>query len=108
MALFEIETDGHIVIALADSEEAAKERAIQWFPEERIRRVARRPRDCWVISKAALNLQPTDSTICTIARDCLATTSGDKVEAIRLYMNRTGTDLTKAQRAIESNMAMGW
>ena len=34
--------------------------------------------------------------------------SGDKVQAIRLYMSETGSDLEKARRVIESNMVMGW
>lgn len=31
-----------------------------------------------------------------------------KVNAIRLYMQKTGTDLDDARKAIESNMVMGW
>ena len=108
MPLFEIETDGHIIIALADDEFAAKEQVADWFPNERVRRLSRRPRDCWVISKAALNLTEADSKICSIARDCLTSSAGDKVQAIRLYMNRTGTALEKARRAIESSIVMGW
>jgi hypothetical protein len=46
--------------------------------------------------------------ICSIARDCLAKSSGDKVHAIRLYMHETGSDLEKARKVIESNMVMGW
>jgi hypothetical protein len=46
--------------------------------------------------------------ICSIARDCLNKSSGDKVQAIRLYMSETGSDLEKARRVIESNMVMGW
>jgi len=38
----------------------------------------------------------------------VAKSSGDKVHAIRLYMHETGSDLKRAQRAIESNMVMGW
>ncbi len=45
---------------------------------------------------------------CFTARDCLAKASGDKVHAIRLYMQHTGTDLEHARKAIESNMVMGW
>ena len=36
------------------------------------------------------------------------TSGGDKVHAIRLYMHETGADLEQAQKAIESNMVMGW
>ena len=39
---------------------------------------------------------------------CLAKASGDKVHAIRLYMQETGTDLEQARKSIESNMVMGW
>ena len=69
--------------------------------------MTKRPRDTWVISKAALGL--TGSTDpCSIARDSLATAAGDKVQAIRLYMQKTGCDLDTARKAIESNMVMGW
>ena len=42
------------------------------------------------------------------ARDCLARARGDKLHAIRLYMLDTGVDLHEAQRAIETNMSLGW
>ena len=42
------------------------------------------------------------------ARDCLARAKGDKLHAIRLYMLDTGVDLHEAQRAIETNMSLGW
>ncbi len=108
MPLFEIETDAHIIVIWAESEDQARVQSQEYFPLDRIRRVARRPRDCWVISKSALGLTEIDSKICDIARACLTSSSGDKVQAIRLYMNRTGTDLEKARRVIESNMVMGW
>jgi hypothetical protein len=108
MPLFEVETDAHIVLILAEDEDTARVQTKEHFPLDRVRRVARRPRDCWVISKAALGLTDVDNQICSVARDCLSASSGDKVQAIRLYMNRTGTDLEKARRAIESNMVMGW
>ena len=40
--------------------------------------------------------------------DCLAKAQGDKLHAVRLYMQQTGCDLDGARKAIESNMAMGW
>ena len=43
-----------------------------------------------------------------MARDCLSKAAGDKVHAIRLYMQETGTDLNDVRKAIESNMVMGW
>ena len=108
MPLFEIETDSHIIVLLSEDETAARSQAVEYFPEDRIRRVAKRPRDCWVISKSALGLTDGESNLCNIARECLTSSTGDKVQAIRLYMNRTGTDLEKARRVIESNIIMGW
>lgn len=108
MPLFEVETDGHILLILAEDEAAARKQSAEYFPLDRVRRVSKRPRDCWVISKAALGLTEMNTQVCGVARDCLADSAGDKVQAIRLYMNRTGTDLEKARRAIESNMVMGW
>jgi len=43
-----------------------------------------------------------------VARDCLSKSSGDKVHAIRLYRQETGSDLETARKVIESNMVMGW
>ena len=37
-----------------------------------------------------------------------AQAQGDKLHAVRLYMQRTGADLEGARKVIESNMAMGW
>ncbi len=108
MPLYEVETDAHILLILADDEPKARSQTLEHFPLDRVRRVTKRPRDCWVISKAALGLTDVDNQICSVARDCLSASSGDKVQAIRLYMNRTGTDLEKARRVIESNMVMGW
>jgi uncharacterized protein (DUF1499 family) len=70
--------------------------------------MTKRPRDSWVISKGALGMSNTSLDICSIARDCLSKSSGDKLHAIRLYMSETGSDLEKARRIIESNMVMGW
>ncbi len=107
MPLFEIETDSHIIITWSDNERAARDVAQANYPQEQPIRVIRRPRDTWVISKAALGL--TDGLDpCFTARDCLAKAAGDKVHAIRLYMQETGTDLEHARRVIESNMVMGW
>ena len=107
MPLFEIETEAHIIITWADSENLASSVANESYPGEKIVRLTKRPRDSWVISKGVLGL--TDKReICTVARDCLAKASGDKVHAIRLYMHETGNDLEQSRRAIESNMVMGW
>ena len=83
------------------------------YPQERILRLTRRPRDTWVISKSALGLLPNASEPepqrpCDTARECLARASGDKLHAIRLYMHETGDDLDRARKVIESNMVMGW
>lgn len=107
MPLFEIETNSHIIITWADNEAAAREVVLDAYPSDEVRRLTRRPRDTWVISKGVLGLG-TRMDICSIARDCLAKSSGDKVHAIRLYMHETGSDLEKARKVIESNMVMGW
>ena len=107
MPLFEIETDAHIIITWAENEEAAESVVKKAYPHESPIRMAKRPRDTWVISKSALGIHgPTDP--CNVARECLAKASGDKVQAIRLYMQQTGTDLERSRKIIESNMVMGW
>lgn len=107
MALFEMETQAHIVITWANDEEGARKILYEYYPTEEPIRVTRRPRDAWVISKSALGIkEPTDP--CDIARDCLAKATGDKLHAIRLYMQNTGTDLERARKIIESNMIIGW
>ena len=107
MALYEIETNAHIMIGWAESPDHARRIAAEHYPEEDVVRVTRRPRDLWVISKRLLGIkgsaEPNDA-----ARDCLARAKGDKVHAIRLYMLDTGSDLHEAQRAIETNMSLGW
>jgi hypothetical protein len=107
MPLFEVETNAHIIITWADDEVAAAALVDDTYPSDEIIRLTKRPRDTWVISKSALGITgQTDP--CTMARDCLAKAAGDKVHAIRLYMQETGTDLSDARKAIESNMVMGW
>ena len=107
MALFEIETYAHVVIAWADDEEAARNILYSYYPSEEVVRVTKRPRDAWVISKAALGITG-KANPCDSARDCLSKAAGDKVHAIRLYMQQTGSDLDYAKKVIESNMMMGW
>ena len=107
MPLFEIETEGHIIITWAADEDSAAARVSENYSHERISRLTKRPRDTWVISKAALGIQGiTDPR--GVARDCLSRAAGDKVHAIRLCMQETGADLELARKAIESNMVMGW
>ena len=107
MPLYEIETDGHIIITWADDEGMARSVAAESYPEEDIKRVIQRPRNSWVISKSVLGIQD-EVDLCAVARDCLAKASGDKVHAIRLYMSETGVDLEQARKVVESNMVMGW
>ena len=107
MPLFEVETEGHIIITWADDEERASTAVNENYAHEKILRLTKRPRDTWVISKAALGIRG-NSDPCTVARECLAKAAGDKVRAIRLYMHETGSDLVVARKAIESNMVMGW
>ncbi len=107
MPLFEIETDCHIIITWANDEDAAVAVVSDAYPTDRVIRLTKRPRDTWVISKAALGIgHSTDP--CSTARDCLSKAAGDKVHAIRLYMHETGTDLERVRKVIESNMVMGW
>ena len=109
MPLFEVETDQHIIITWARDEDAASDVAGEAYPSESVIRMTRRPRDSWVISKTVLGLAGTTTVDpCNTARDCLDKASGDKVHAIRLYMQETGTDLKRARKVIESNMVMGW
>jgi len=107
MPLFEVETESHIIITWAADEDAASAVANEAYPEEKVLRLTRRPRDSWVISKSALGIN-SQVDVCGTARDCLHKASGDKVHAIRLYMQETGDDLERARKVIESNMVMGW
>lgn len=108
MPLYEIETSGHIMIGWSDSLEAARELAREHYPEDEILRISKRPRDLWVISKRLLGLETDDNSPCDLARECLSQTAGDKVRAIELYALRTGVDPQEAQKAIETNMSLGW
>jgi hypothetical protein len=107
MALYEIETDAHIMISWAGSQEDAQQIARSHYPEEDVVRITKRPRDIWVISKRLLGIEGMAEP-CDVARDCLSRAKGDKLHAIRLYMHHTGVDLHEAQRAIETNMSLGW
>ena len=107
MPLFEVETTAHIMIVWADDKEQAKEFSGENYPHEEILRVTHRPRDAWVISKRLLGIAGGHDP-CETARECLTRARGDKLHAIRLYMQESGSDLEGARKAIESNMAMGW
>lgn len=108
MPLFEVESDAHIIITWADNDDAATGVANAAYPNDKILRVTKRPRDTWVISKGVLGIIESDMDPCAVARDCLSKAAGDKLHAIRLYMQETGNDLEHARKAIESNMVMGW
>ena len=107
MPLFEVETNGHIMIVWAENKTAAKNFCQENYPADEIIRVTTRPRDAWVISKRLLGIEG-NADPCSTARECLARAQGDKLHAIRLYMHETGSDLDGARKAIESNMAIGW
>jgi hypothetical protein len=107
MPLFEVETTSHIMIACVADEPAARAFAVANYPLEEIIRVSHRPRDAWVISKKLLGIGASDDP-CTVARDCLSKAQGDKLHAVRLYMQTTGSDLDGARKVIESNMVRGW
>ena len=107
MPLFEVETESHIIITWAENDNQATEVVRESYPHEPPTRVTRRPRDTWMISKSALGISG-EADPCTTARDCLAKAAGDKVHAIRLYMQHTGADLECSRKAIASNMVMGW
>lgn len=107
MPLFEIETNAHIMVTWAETKEQAESAAKKYYPEEDVVRLTKRPRDLWVISKRLLGIQG-NMDPCDTARECLARAAGDKVHAIRLYMLDTGADLQEAQKAIETNMSLGW
>jgi hypothetical protein len=107
MPLFEVETNAHIIITWANDEQAARQVVESAYPQDTIIRLTKRPRDTWVISKTALGISHKIDP-CATARDCLAKAAGDKLHAIRLYMQETGTDLEHARKVIESNMVMGW
>lgn len=108
MPLYEVETDQHIIITWANDDQAAQNVANEAYPNDEVIRLTKRPRDTWVISKGVLGLTNEQSDPCAVARDCLSKSAGDKVHAIRLYMQETGTDLERARKAVESNMVMGW
>ncbi len=107
MPLYEIETEHHIVITWAENTDAATAVVNDSYPQEKVLRLTKRPRDTWVISKSTLGISG-GMDPCHTARDCLSKAEGDKVHAIRLYRLETGTDLEQARKAIESNMVMGW
>jgi hypothetical protein len=107
MPLYEVESESHIIITWAEDEPAARKVVQEAYPNDQIIRLTKRPRDTWVISKGVLGLSP-KIDVCGTARECLSKSSGDKLHAIRLYMHETGSDLERARKVIESNMAIGW
>ena len=67
MPLFEVETESHIIITWAEDEQSAHEVVHESYPKEPAIRVTKRPRNSWVISKAALGIAGTGDP-CTTAR----------------------------------------
>ena len=67
MPLFEVETDAHIIVTWADTQENAQEVVQEAYPSDQIVRMTRRPRDTWVISKSALGLLDQEGP-CHVAR----------------------------------------
>jgi hypothetical protein len=108
MPLFEVETNLHIIITWASDEAAARSVVATAYPDDDVIRLTKRPRDTWVISKSVLGITGQADDPCSVARDCLSKAEGDKLNAIRLYMHETGSDLERARKVIESNMVMGW
>lgn len=107
MALFEVETDGHIVVVWADTKDGAKAFCRATYPAEDVIRVSQRPLDAWVISKRLLGLRgPGDPA--QLARRCLLRAYGDKDQAVALYAAEAGCSEDDARKAIESNLAVGW
>ena len=107
MPLYEIETNGHIVIAWGEDEEKVLDILYKYYPSEEVVRITKRPRDAWVISKAVLGIKGKTDTS-ELARECLSKAAGDKVHAIRLYIQESGVSLDEARRIIESNLVYGW
>ena len=95
------------MITWADDEEGAINILYENYPTEEVMRVTRRPRNAWVISKAVLGITG-ETEVSDLARECLSKAAGDKVHAIRLYMQETGSDLDSARKIIESNIVYGW
>lgn len=107
MPLFEVETDCHIIITWANDNDDAAAVVADTYPTDKVIRMTKRPRDTWVISKSVLGISG-HNDLCDTARDCLSKAEGDKVHAIRLYMQEKGVDLEQARKIVESNMVMGW
>ena len=49
MPLFEVETEGHIIITWADDEDRASNAVNENYAHEKILRLTKRPRDTWGI-----------------------------------------------------------
>ncbi len=77
MPLFEIETEAHIIITWANNDEDAHQAANRAYPDEKILRLTKRPRDTWVISKSVLGING-HVDICHTARDCLSKRTATK------------------------------
>ena len=107
MPLFEIETDSHIIITWAADEDAARTVVNDSYPHEPPLRVTRRPRDTWVISKAALGIvrqhRPLLDAPAIACPRPPATRSTPSASTCR-----RPAPTWNARKVIESNMVMGW
>ena len=56
MPLFEVETNEHIIITWAADDAAANGVVREAYPNDKVIRLTKRPRDTWVISKGLLGL----------------------------------------------------
>ncbi len=107
MPLFEVETTSHIMIACVADEPTARE-----FRGRQLSERGDHPGD----ASSARRLgdfqeaagHPVAGRSVPVARDCLSKAAGDKLHAMRLYMQTTGSDLEGARKVIESNMVLGW
>ena len=89
MPLFEVETDAHIIITWASNEDAAARVVSEAYPQEKVIRLTKRPRDTWVISKGVLGITGQKTDPCTVARDCLVTVETHRYSVPAAYVGQT-------------------
>ena len=107
MPLFEIETNAHIIITWAADDSAAEVVVQEKYPQDQVIRLTKRPRDTWVISKAALGLTRASFDPCAtagIAWKKLPATKSTPFGSTCMRPARTWN----MRKVIESNMVMGW
>ena len=107
MPLFEVETTSHIMIACAEDETDGSRLRDDALSDRRDHPGEPSPARCLGDLQEAPGHPDRRETLARSARDCLSKAQGDKLHAVRLYMQKTGTDLEGARKVIESNMATG-